>query len=221
MGCRVQGRRILRFKEDRPSQKIVIFDSPDGTGKTNIAQGLSFDLKIPYFRMGSQHENWRKGRFKEALEFDQTYISEFLRQTRTDVIIDRAYPSEWVYSQVYGRETNQQVLEQVDAQFARMGAYIVIPLRHDYSDSRKDEVVDVTDLPKLHQAYLKFRKWTRCPTITIYVDSYGNDLKREIEAIRPELNFDRDKHGFALNVTLDLMTEKKDISDIFKDPRKK
>src|SRR3954464_5618431 len=88
----------------------IIFDSPDGTGKTNIAQALAKELRVPYFRMGSQHDNWRARKFKEALEFDQTYISEFLSQTKHSVIIDRAYPSEWVYSRVYGRETNEEVL---------------------------------------------------------------------------------------------------------------
>ena len=84
---------------------VIIFEGPDGVGKTEIARALEKEIRIsslfpdepwktpiPYFRMGSQHENWRKGRFKDALEFDQTYISEFLAQTKFSVIIDRAYP---------------------------------------------------------------------------------------------------------------------------------
>lgn len=164
-------------------QKVIIFDSPDGTGKTNISQALSQELKVPYFRMGSQHDNWRRGKFKTALEFDQTYISEFLRQTGHSVIIDRAYPSEWVYSRVFGRDTNTKVLFQVDEAFAKMGTTIVIPLRHDYSKSREDEVVLNSELPKLHDAYLEFQKWTQCNTIAIYVDDFENDLNRELPLI--------------------------------------
>ncbi len=182
------------YKPPRPKreQKIVIFDSPDGTGKTNIAQGLSMELKVPYFRMQSQHENWRKGKFKEALQFDQTYLVELLRQTKYDVIIDRAYPSEWVYSQVFNRDTDMETLEQVDDAFARLGAYIVIPVRRDYSNSREDDLIPREMLQRLHDKYLEFAEWTRCGTTVIYVDDFKDDLKREIEMIKPELKFDEE-----------------------------
>lgn len=196
-------------------QKIIIFDSPDGTGKTEIAYALSKELKVPYFRMATQHENWRKGKFKEALEFDQTYLSEFLRQTRTDVVIDRAYPAEWVYSHVYKRKTNMDVLTQVDAAFARMGAYIVIPLRHDYSKNRKDEVVTDDKLKPLHDKYLEFCEWTRCSTIVIYVDAFGNDLKRQLPLLVGELDFGG-QMGMSFGITLDRPMKEKDVSDIFK-----
>lgn len=201
-------------------QKIVIFDSPDGTGKTNIARALSRELKIPYFRMDSQHDNWRTGRFKEALEFDQTYISSFLSQTKCDVIIDRAYPSEWVYSRVYGRSTNDDVLRKVDDEFARMGTYIVIPLRRDYSSSRADEVVTPDKLKPLHDRYVEFCEWTKCSTIQIYVDDFENDVDRELPLLLGELDFDRQVSPLlptmATNVILQRPHDEKDITDLFK-----
>lgn len=168
-------------------QELIIFDSPDGTGKTHIAQELSRVLGIPYFRMDTQHDNWRKGKFKTALEFDQTYISSFLEQTGHSAIFDRAYPSEFVYSAVYGRETNIDVLRQVDERFARMGAVIVIPLRWNYADSREDEVVARSELPKIHEWYLNFMRWTRCRTVSLYVDELDNNLEREMDYLLPKL----------------------------------
>ena len=41
----------------KEKQEVIIFDSPDGTGKTNISQGLSVATGIPYFRMGSQQRS--------------------------------------------------------------------------------------------------------------------------------------------------------------------
>lgn len=165
-------------------QRIVIFDSPDGTGKTEMAKELtnySFIVNnAPYFRMGSQHRNFVEGRFKTALEFDQTYIAEFLRQTGHSVVIDRAYPSEWVYSKAFDRETNEEVLNAVDEQFAQMGAVIVIPLRRDYSKNREDEVVKKEMLQDIADLYEDFIDWTSCRTISIYVDDFENDLKKEI-----------------------------------------
>lgn len=164
-------------------QRIYIFDSPDGTGKTEIAKGLSWRIDVPYFKMTTEHENWRKGTFKEALRFDQTYIAEFLRQTRYDAILDRAYPAEWVYSRVFKRDTDELVLHKVDKQFADLGTTIIIPLRQDYSSSRPDEVVPREKLRELHDAYLQFAQWTKCNVIKLYVDDFDNDLNKEIEAI--------------------------------------
>lgn len=200
-------------------QKIVVFDSPDGTGKTNISQALSRELKVPYFRMDSQHDNWRKGRFKDALEFDQTYLASFLKQTKTNVIIDRAYPSEWVYSRVYKRKTNDEVLKQVDAEFARMGAYIVVPLRRDYSKSREDEVVTPEKLKPLHDKYLEFCEWTRCSTIQIYVDDFNDDINKQLPLLLKELDFGRQINNECVmvsDVVIGRPHAEKDVSDLFK-----
>lgn len=179
------------------TQNVIIFDSPDGTGKTEIALALSKELNIPYFKMNTEHENWRKGKFKEALEFDQTYLAEFLLQTKHSAIIDRAYPAEWVYSQVYGRETNMSILEQVDAKFAKMGARIIIPVRRNYNEARSDELVENHMLPILHEKYIEFKKWTKCNTITIYVDAFYNNLEYEIPALKRELSYNRDYYDSA------------------------
>ena len=172
-------------------QRIIIFDSPDGTGKTNMAQALAKRMDIPYFRMPTQHDNWRKNKFKEALEFDQVYMAEFLKQTKTSVIVDRAYPSEWVYSQAYGRETNPDVLERVDSAFARLGTNIIIPLRSDYSKNRKDVVVQKDMLPVLDRLYREFAAWTHCHTVIVDPDSLGNDVDKEIPFIEKNLCFSR------------------------------
>lgn len=175
-------------------QKIVIFDSPDGTGKTNIAVGLAAKLGIPYFKMNTEHENWRNGKFKEALEFDQTYLLQFLKQTQYSVVIDRAYPAEWVYSQVFNRETNMDLIKKIDEEYARLGTCIVIPVREDYKSARADELVKNEMLPKLHDKYMEFRDFTKCSTTTIYVDSYKENLNDELAVLVPELNFNRYTH---------------------------
>lgn len=176
-------------KFEKNEQRIIIFDSPDGTGKTNIGYALATKLGIPYFKMTSEHENWRKGKFKEALEFDQTYILEFLKQTGYSAVIDRAYPAEWVYSKVFGRETNDELLKKIDEGFSRLGANIIIPVRENYANARYDELVPNEMLEKLHSKYMEFRDFTRCKTITIYVDSYKENLQMELDALIPELDF--------------------------------
>lgn len=194
-------------------QRVFIFDGPDGCGKTSIAQALGMKLDIPYFRMPTQHENWRRGSFVDALRFDQTYLVELLRQTGYELILDRAYPAEWVYSQVFGRETDTETLERVDDAMSDLGAYIVIPVRRDYSDVRRDELVPADLLPRIHEKYAEFASWTRCPTVTVYVDDFGNDLKREIDVILPEIS-QGDAREWVCHVTLSREVRKVDVGKL-------
>jgi thymidylate kinase len=188
---RIIGCPPMRPDTGETQQKIIIFDSPDGTGKTNIAVGLAAKLGLPYFKMNTEHENWRKGKFKEALEFDQTYLLQFLKQTGYSVVIDRAYPAEWVYSQIFKRETNMELIKKLDDEFARLGTCIVIPVRQDYKSARADDLVKNEMLPKLHDKYMEFRDFSKCSTVTMYVDSYRENLKEELDVLIPELNFNR------------------------------
>jgi hypothetical protein len=158
-------------------------EGPDGCGKTNIGQALSKYFGIPYFKVETEHENWRAGKFKEALEFDQTYISQFLQQTGFSCIIDRAYPSEFVYSGVYNRETNFDVLSEVDKRFSKMDAIIVLCRRDDYSNV-KDELVETNMLGKLNEEYKLFKEWTLCNVIDIKVDMFNDDIEEQLPAIR-------------------------------------
>jgi len=163
-------------------QEVIILEGPDGCGKTNIGLALAKNTSIPYFKVNSEHENWRNGRFKEALEFDQTYISQFLQQTKHSCIIDRAYPSEWVYSDVFDRESNDHVLFEVDKRFAELGAIIVICRRHDYS-SVKDELVESSHLIALDETYKAFVAWTECSVVEIFVDDFQDDIALQLPKI--------------------------------------
>ena len=165
------------------NQRIIVLEGPDGCGKTEIGKGLAKRIGVPYFKMNTEAQNWRKGKFKEALEFDQTYLVQFLKQTGYSAVIDRAWPSEWVYSRVFKRDTNPNVLFDVDRAFAGLGTRIIIPWREDYSRNRHDDLVPNSKLIELHEAYFDFMEWTACDTIPINVDFYENNLERELSYI--------------------------------------
>jgi predicted kinase len=162
-------------------QRIIILEGPDGCGKTNIGQELSRRTGIPYFKPTLERQMWKNNTFKTALEYDQPYIAQFLKQTGCSVIMDRAYPSEWVYSKVYKRETNPEVLRQVDHAFACMGADIIVAWRDDYSKNRKDDLIQDDKLVELSNTYFEFMKWTECNKIPINVNYYKNDLDLELK----------------------------------------
>jgi thymidylate kinase len=158
---------------------VIIMEGPDGCGKTNIGKRLAQELGWDYFKVDSEKRHWAEGKFKEALEFDQTYLVQFLEQVQCDVVIDRAYPSEFAYSAALKRDTNMEVLREVDRKFAALDAVIIILLRHDYSKV-EDELVLRSDLSKIHHMYWAFYSETDCRVIVMHVDDFCDDIERQM-----------------------------------------
>lgn len=161
-------------------QLVLILDSPDGCGKTEISKALAKEFGLPYFKATVEKENWDAGKFKEELQFGERRHVQLIQQLKLSLVQDRGYPSEFVYSQVFSRETDMDLLRRVDDAFATMGAIIIIPLRRDYSGNREDELVPADKLQAIHGKYLEFLTWTRCSTIIIFVDDFDNDLRLQM-----------------------------------------
>ncbi len=188
-------------------KKILIVEGPDGCGKTNVSQALSIEHKIPYYKMPQEKSNWMKDRekkdvFLNELMFGERRQVELLKQMKSEVVIDRGHPSEYVYSKKFNRKTDMDFLKHVDREYARMGVYVVILLRHDYSKCRKDELVSQEDYQGLHDLYMEFFDWTDCSCVALYVDAFKNDLKQEMDLLRGELVFDSPLN-FTTKVVLD------------------
>lgn len=166
------------------AQRIIIVDGPDGCGKTEISRALSRELGVPYFKMAAAERlNWYNGTFLEELRYGERRQVELFRQLGMSAVIDRGYPSEWVYSKVFGRKTDERALEQFDSDYAALDAVIVMPLRKDYSRNRHDDLVPNNRLVEIHGAYVAFAKWTSCRVITLMVDELGEDIDRELAEI--------------------------------------
>jgi deoxyadenosine/deoxycytidine kinase len=93
------------------SQQVIIFEGVDRCGKTNIAKALSNRIDVPYFKNQDEHKYFlsKPGYFADAARYVDTYFASYLEASRASVILDRAWPSEWVYSQVLNRPTDFSV----------------------------------------------------------------------------------------------------------------
>lgn len=153
---------------------VVLFDGCDKVGKTEMARELSRVTGIPYFKNRSEWAAFSNdpSYFVNALKYGDPYFYNFLKDTGLSTILDRSYPSEWVYSRVYNRPTDDKTLEYVDSLAASMGLNIVIPYRTSYEGFR-DEIHDIDSkhLQKLSDTYADFLKWTKCKTLHLCVDS--------------------------------------------------
>ena len=167
------------------NQTIIIFEGPDGCGKTNMAHGLSGKIGAPYFKNKDEWKHFQDdpSYFVNALTYGDPYFLSYLEQTKASVIVDRWYPSEWVYSQVFDRPTNMGVLRAIDDRAASLGAKIIIPTRTSYSNV-VDQFADIVTpdlLATVHDYYLAFKDWTKCESLVINVDD--EDLDRELAEI--------------------------------------
>ncbi|MBM3194159.1 MAG: hypothetical protein FJZ60_00160 [Chlamydiae bacterium] len=156
------------------------------TGKTQIAKELSRQMNVPYFKNSGEWSVQLKDTnyFKNLLVFGGTFLVDFIDQVRPDVILDRHYPSEWVYSKVFGRETDEEVLRKIDVKFAEAGGRIIICRRKSYKGIKDDlhDDVDSKVLEQIDSVYGDFVRWTRCQVLTLWVDD--QDLAREIEEVK-------------------------------------
>jgi thymidylate kinase len=165
---------------------ILSFEGPDRAGKSEIAAELSRQLGVPVFKNTGEWSTDLKdpSYFKNLLIYGGTFLIDFIHQTRPSAILDRHYPSEWVYSRFFNRETNEEVVRKIDQKFAEAGGKIIICRRKSYNGIQDDlhAYVDSKVLEGLDTLYDEFTKWTSCEVLTVWVDD--ENLEREISEIR-------------------------------------
>lgn len=178
------------IEKSRPTyqgcQKVIIFDGPDGCGKTNIGQEISRITNIPYYKNHDEHRYFESdpSYFISAVRYVDRYFTGYLETSGASVILDRAWPSEWIYSKVMQRETDYEVLRELDNRHAKLGTYIVIPFRTDYSCVTDTYEVLEKKIGVIDQLYIEFAKWSNCKILKLNVDD--ENLEREVAEV---LNF--------------------------------
>ena len=170
-------------------QRIIILDGPDSCGKSEMATALSEVTGIPYFKNTSEWDAFENdpSYFINALRYGDSYFFNYLKQTKSNVILDRSYPSEWVYSKVFNRQTDEIFLKQIDDLASELDARIVIPYRTTYSGIHdKVHQIDDKKLEELSKVYEDFAAWTSCKTLRLCVDteSIGYELKEILRFMR-------------------------------------
>lgn len=169
---------------------LLALEGVDMTGKTNIAAELSNRLSVPVFKnTGEWKTDLRSPEyFKNLLVYGGTFLIDFIHQTRPNAILDRYYPSEWVYSRFFSRETDNEILRKIDEKFAEAGGKIIICRRKSYDGIQDDlhSYIDSETLKGLDKLYGEFTEWTKCPVLTLWVDD--EDLEREVREIRGWMN---------------------------------
>jgi thymidylate kinase len=165
---------------------VIILEGPDGCGKTNIANALSKKLSIPVFKSAGEWKHFEEldegTWFLNTTKYSLPYLLEFIQQTNTSVILDRAYPSEYVYGPMCGRETDFNVLKSIDTMCKQMSVKIVLLHRSFYNNVIDQfDIIDESFLNSVHNGYENFKSWTSCDVLSLNVDD--ENLDRELTEI--------------------------------------
>ena len=169
---------------------IIAFEGVDRCGKTEISRELSRQHGLPVFKNTGEWSTDLKDAtyFKNLLVYGGTFLIDFISQVKPDVIFDRYYPSEWVYSRYFNRDTNDDILRKIDQKFSDIGGKIILCRRKSYHGIFDDmhEYLDSKALSSLDKIYEDFAKWTKCEVFTLWVDD--ENLTRQISEINSWLN---------------------------------
>lgn len=164
---------------------MIALEGADMTGKSEISKELAKRLDYAYFKNSGEWtaELWSTEYFKNVLTYGATLQTDMLCQVRPNVILDRYYPSEWVYSKVFKRESDDRILTWLDQKFAEANGRIVICRRKSFDGISDDlhKYVNTETLKELDKKYEEFAAWTKCKVMTLWVDD--EDLNREISEI--------------------------------------
>ena len=178
----------MKFNKYVPSvnQTIIIFEGPDQCGKTEIGTRLSKLLNIPYFKNDNERKGFKDDEdyFVNMLKYSDPFFISYLKQSNANVILDRSFPSEYVYSKAFSRQTDLEALKWVDKEYSKLGALIIICYRTKYTmdDDLCPKKLNAKKLEDIDLIYREFANtFTKCNVMFLNVDD--EDIHREISDI--------------------------------------
>ena len=162
------------------NQNLIIFEGPDLCGKTNIAEEVSRRLGIPVYKSGREHDLFHdKNSQYLTLKYGNYEMIKILETTNASIMFDRFFPSEWVYSQVYDRNRDLELVMEYDDYWSRLGGKIVW-LDKPNMDG-EDELIDGSKYNEIRQKYEEYMLLTNCDVFRL--DTTDRDLNGQANKI--------------------------------------
>src|SRR5690606_6722872 len=90
---------------------IIILEGPDGVGKSALANQLSERLSMPVWK---RVHNPLYGMTVESSQLLHESEFQMFQALNPDVIVDRWYPSEYIYNNAFGRDFDRKAIVDLD-----------------------------------------------------------------------------------------------------------
>ncbi len=161
-------------------QQLIIFEGPDLCGKTNIAEEVSKRLNIPVYKSGREHDLFHdKDSQYLTLKYGNFEMIKILETTSTSIMFDRFFPSEWVYSQVYDRTRDLDLVLEYDKYWSSLGGKIIWLDKPEMDG--EDELIESSRYNEIRQKYKQYMTMTNCRVLRL--DTTDRDLEAQVSKI--------------------------------------
>ena len=161
-------------------QDLIIFEGPDLCGKTNIAEGVSLRLGVPVYKSGREHDLFHdKDAQYLTLKYGNFEMIKILETTNASIMFDRFFPSEWVYSQIYNRTRDLDLVLEYDKYWASLGGKIVWLDKPEMDG--KDELIDSSKYNEIRQKYETYMSLTNCEVF--HLDTSDRNFEKQVNSI--------------------------------------
>lgn len=167
-------------------QNIIIFVGHDRSGKSTIAQELSKRTGIPYFKVQRDKHKWDPA---ANLQYLTGGITQFIEQTKASVILDRWHPCDYTYSNLFNREVDMNIVNEIDDKLSNMDALIVCCFKdeeqYEFDEEDKDFVNPsmYSDMTMLYRNYLMTHSECRY----IFINTSDRDLEGQLKVIQSQI----------------------------------
>jgi thymidylate kinase len=184
----------MQKNEKKNKKQVVIFDGPDGCGKTTIAKEfVKRHREFSYFKNKPTKKRIKKCTNEQLALIHLTEIElflSFIKQLNCQLIVDRSYPSEIVYNRSLNRNANDKYLMKLDREHAKENVKIIICVKNnELLNDRLDNIFDNQTLRTIKKEYLKFAKQTKCKVLVM--NTTNENLENQIKKIKKFIYEDR------------------------------
>jgi len=160
---------------------IIIVEGVDGVGKTTVAKELAKELNYGYIKNPFPSRDYYNNYNTSLFEF--SYLLMILKTGKLDnIVLDRWYSSELVYSYLYKREIEKKQFWKMDRELAEMGAVGLYLHKLQKKESYKNENVNYESLQILDQKYMKYIEKSKIPYHTVSTNT--ENVKDQIKLIK-------------------------------------
>lgn len=167
---------------------VIIFEGTDFSGKSTIAKEFAKRLGIPYYKNSAERVQKVQLQTKEMAKITAPIVIDLLKLLDAKIVMDRFIASEWVYSQVDGREYDPDVLKILDQELAELDAITIICYKTDYI-GYIDESTPEDRLPAILEKYREYAQWSKIQQI-VFLDTTDCDIERQLTDLFEMLQYE-------------------------------
>ncbi len=162
---------------------LLIFDGRDNVGKTSIAKAFSDRHEIPYFK----HQGINKGNFKDESqnaisEANELYSIDLIAQAKITCIIDRHYPSDYVYSKMFRNRDRASLRKVEDFLIQKIPKHLIVICHKDEVTAKSDDFVNVELQTVARDLFLEFANDFSKANVLV-LDTSDENLEKQLRTI--------------------------------------